>query len=127
HDVIREGGVLSHGYTYSGHPVACAVAIANIKIIEEEKLVERVHDDIGPYFRARLGDLVNTHPLVGELRRGGLLAGLQLMRTKETREFFTAEDKPAILCRDFCIKNHLIIRAVGTSMVLRPPLTISRA
>ena len=76
-DGIRSGGIMSHGFTYSGHPVACAVAIANINIIRSEKLVERVRDDIGPYFQRILARLAASHPLVGEARGVGLMAALQ--------------------------------------------------
>jgi len=126
-DVIAKGGLWPHGYTYSGHPVACAVALANIGIIRDEQLVERVRDDVGPYFQARLEDLAQAHRLVGERRGVGLMAALQLVRNKETREVCTAEDNAAILCRETCYANGLIARAVGQSMVLSPPLVITRS
>jgi putrescine aminotransferase len=126
-DVVNEGGLLAHGYTYSGHPAACAVAIANIRLIQRERLVERVREDIGPYFRARLQELANDHPIVGELRGSGLLAGLQLVKDKAKRTIFTTEDDAANKCRDLCLDHHLIMRAVGQTMVLSPPLIITRA
>jgi len=126
-DVIERGGLWPHGYTYSGHPVACAVALANIAIIKREGLVERVRDDIGPYFQSKLEALVQSHPLVGERRGVGLMAALQLVRNKATREVCTMEDNAAIFCRETCYENKLIARAVGQSMVMSPPLTISRS
>ena len=126
-DVIERGGLWPHGYTYSGHPVACAVALANIAIIKREGLVERVRDDIGPYFQSRLEELAQNHPLVGERRGVGLMAALQLVRNKSTREVCTPEDNAAIFCRETCYDNRLVVRAVGQSMVMSPPLTISHA
>lgn len=126
-ETVREGGLLAHGYTYSGHPASCAVAVANIRLIQREKLVERVREDIGPYFRSRLQDLADRHPIVGELRGVGLLAGLQLVRDKATKTLFKPEDDAANKCRDFCLQNHLIMRAVDQTMVLSPPLIVTRA
>ena len=124
--VISEGGLLAHGYTYSGHPAACAVAIANIRLIQREGLVERVRDDIGPYFRARLQELADAHPIVGEVRGSGLLAALQLVKDKKSRTIFTTEENAANQCRDLCLQNNLVARAVGQSLVLSPPLIITR-
>jgi putrescine aminotransferase len=126
-ETINAGGVIAHGYTYSGHPVGCAVAIENIAIIEREGLVERVRDDIGPYFQAQLGQLAEQSPIVGEVSGVGLLAGLQLVRDKATREVCTAEDNAAIICREAASENGLIARALGQRIALSPPLTISRA
>ena len=124
---INDGGALAHGYTYSGHPVSCAVAIANIKLMQAEKMVERVREETGPYFRKCLQELASSHPIVGELRGVGLLASLQLVKDKSTREIFTAQDDAANICRDIALKNGLIMRAVYQSMVLSPPLILTRA
>ena len=64
--LIEQGGEFEHGYTaFSGHPVACAVGIANIRLIQQLKLVERVHDDVGPYLASQFAEL-KEHPLVGD-------------------------------------------------------------
>jgi putrescine---pyruvate transaminase len=126
HDVVRDGGLLAHGYTYSGHPAACAVAIANIELMQRERIVEHVRDEAAPYFRKQLAALVEQHPIVGELRGSGLLAGLQLVKDKAARKIFTTEDDAANKCRDHALANKLIMRAVGQSMVLSPPLIITR-
>ena len=126
-DVLRGGGVLTHGFTYSGHPVACAVAIENIRLMQRERIVERVHEDIAPYFRRRLGELAAEHPIVGELRGAGLIAGLQLVKDRPARTIFTTEDDAAIKCREHALRLGLIMRAIGQSMVLSPPLVITRA
>ena len=124
-ETLNEGGPISHGYTYSGHPVSCAVAHANINIIEREGLVARVREDVGPYMHARLRELADQHAIIGEVRGAGLIAGLQLMKSHEAREAFTAEDNAANICRDICLDKGLIMRAVGQSMVICPPLTIT--
>lgn len=126
-NTINEGGAIPHGYTYSGHPVACAVAHANINIIEREGLVERVKTDVGPYMHQRLQELLEQHKIIGEVRGSGLIAGLQLVKSREAREPFTAEDNAANICRNICLDNGLIMRAVGQTMVICPPLTISHA
>lgn len=126
YDTLGEGGLIAHGYTYSGHPVSCAVAMANIDIIEREGLVERTREETGPYLKNALRQLCDDHPLVGEVRGAGLIFGLQLVRDKATREFFAKEDEPAVRCRDHCLEHNLIMRAVGQSMVICPPLIISR-
>ena len=66
--LVEKGGEFFHGYTYSGHPVACAVALKNLEIIEREGLVERVRTDTGPYFAKALKERISGHPLVGETR-----------------------------------------------------------
>ncbi|WKL57336.1 aminotransferase [Asticcacaulis sp. ZE23SCel15] len=127
YNVLADGGHLAHGYTYSGHPVACAVALANIDIIENEGLVARVRDDIGPYFMAALDKLVASSPIVGERRGIGMMAALQLVKNKDTRELPTLTDNAGIFCRDYCYNEGLIVRAVGPSIVLSPPLIYTHA
>jgi putrescine aminotransferase len=127
YETISAGGLVAHGYTYSGHPVGCAVAIANIGILQRERLVERVKDNIGPYFRAKLEALAASHPLVGEVRGIGLMAALQLVSDKPSRTILADRYKASITCRDYAANHGLIVRAVGQAMVLAPPLTISHA
>ncbi len=120
------GAEFSHGFTYSGHPVSCAVALANIALMEREGLVEKVHEETGPYLQARLRELA-SHPLVGEVRGVGLIAGIELVEDKSTRRSYAAETAVGVRCRENCVRNLVISRAVGDSMVLSPPLIISKA
>ncbi|RMO96003.1 putative aminotransferase [Pseudomonas syringae pv. philadelphi] len=123
--VLNEGGDFNHGFTYSGHPVAAAVALENIRILREEKIVERVKSETAPYLQMRLREL-SDHPLVGEVRGVGLLGAIELVKDKATRERYT--DKGAgMICRTFCFENGLIMRAVGDTMIIAPPLVISFA
>jgi putrescine aminotransferase len=124
--LIRKGGEFEHGYTYSGHPVACAVALANIRLIREQRLVEKVHDDLGPYMAAQFASLVG-HPLVGEVQTCGLMGAVQLAKDPAHRTAFPAELEVGMVCRGHCFANGLIMRAVGDRMIVAPPLVITRA
>lgn len=124
-DVLIAGGDINHGYTYSGHPVACAVAIANINYIRDNKIVETVRDTTGPYLLEGLTRLAEASPIVGEVRGRGLMYGLQLVKDKNKKVLFSDDDAPGSKCRDHCFANNLIMRAVDQSMVMSPPLTIS--
>ncbi|HXH04167.1 MAG TPA: aspartate aminotransferase family protein [Candidatus Competibacteraceae bacterium] len=123
--LIERGGEFFHGFTYSGHPVACAVAAANIRIIRDEQLVERVASDIGPYLQKRWR-LLAEHPLVGEARGLGLFGALELVKDKRTRARFPELGSVGLLCRDICVQNGLVMRAVGDTMIVAPPLIMTR-
>ena len=124
--LIARGGEFAHGYTYSGHPVACAVASANLRIIERENLVSRVRGQLAPHLAAKWRQLAE-HPLVGEARCTGLLGALELVRDKATRRFFDKRGEVGTICRDFCFENGLIMRAVRDTMIVSPPLVITPA
>jgi putrescine aminotransferase len=126
--VLREkGGEFVHGYTYSGHPVAAAVALKNLEIIEREGLVQRVHDDVGPYFKEALKKL-DADPLVGEVRSLGLIGAVEIVAKKGTNERFTGkEGRAGPIVRDACIKNGLMVRGIRDSIVMCPPLIITHA
>jgi putrescine aminotransferase len=122
----EKGGEFAHGFTYSGHPVPCAVALENIAIIEEENLVERVREDVGPYFQQQLATLAE-HPLVGEARGIGLLGAVELVADKASHARFKPEGRAGTACRDHCVKQNVVSRAVRDTMVLSPPLVITKA
>jgi putrescine aminotransferase len=124
--LIEQGGEFEHGYTYSGHPVACAVGLANVKLIQQLGLVEHVHDDVGPYLAQKYAELAD-HPLVGEASSCGLMAALQLVKNKTTLMPFASELEVGMLCRGHCFGNGLVMRAVGDRMIIAPPLVITRA
>ncbi len=122
--LMAKAGEIFHGYTYSGHPAACAAGLASLRIMQRETLVERVRDDIGPYLREKwltLGD----HPLVGEARMRGLLGALELVADKATMARFPAEAGAGGRCRDLSVAGGLVMRAVGDVMIISPPLTLS--
>lgn len=124
--VIEKGSDFNHGYTYSGHPVACAVAIENIHIIQREKLVERVRDDTGPYLKQKFEGL-KDHPLVGEAETCGLMAGLVLVKSKKPVTMFDPKLAVGMVCRGHMFGNGMIMRAVGERMIIAPPLIMTRA
>lgn len=124
--LISDGGEFYHGYTYSGHPACSAVAERNIRIIRDEGLVERVRTDTGPYLQARWREL-GEHPLVGEARGVGFIGALELVKDKATRTRFDPLGETGTICRDFCFKNGLVMRAVWDTMIMSPPLIMTRA
>jgi putrescine aminotransferase len=124
--LIERGGEFAHGYTYSGHPVACAVGLANIGLIRRLKLVDHVRDDVGPYLAAQFEGLA-LHPLVGEAQTCGLMGALQLVKDKARGTAFAPDLEVGMLCRGHCFANGLIMRAVGDRMIIAPPLVTTRA
>ena len=120
-----QGGEFYHGYTYSGHPVAAAVAMENIRILQEEKIIETVRDKTAPYLKKKWADLA-THPLVGEARSLGMLGALELSPAPKIRAPFKAEEGTiGLITRNICIKNGLIMRHVYDKMIISPPLIIN--
>ncbi len=125
--LIDDGGEFFHGFTYSGHPVAAAVALANLALIREEGLVERVAQVTGPALAQRLAETFAGHPLVGEVRSCGLLAAIELVDNPATRRRFAEPGKVGTRCRDHAFAGGLVMRAVRDTMVLAPPLIITEA
>jgi putrescine aminotransferase len=123
--LIERGGEFEHGYTYSGHPVACAVALANVRLIREQRLVERVHDDVGPYLAQAFATL-RDHPLVGDAETCGLMGAILLVKDKEGLAPFDPAVSIGMVCRGHCFREGLIMRAVGNRMIIAPPLVITR-
>ena len=115
-----------HGYTFSGHPVACAVALKNLEIIEREKLVARVKEFTGPAL-ARMLAKFKDHPLVGEVRSVGLLGAIELVADKRARRRFDNPGRVGLICRDHFIREGFIMRAVFDTMVTAPPLIWTEA
>jgi len=122
---IETGGEFAHGYTYSGHPVAAAVALANLDILHRERVIERVREDLAPYWAARWRELA-AHPLVGEARALGLFGALELVPAKPSRRFFKERGTVGSRGRDLAIRNGLVMRAVWDTLIVAPPLVITR-
>jgi len=116
---------LVHGYTYSGHPVACAIALKNLEVLERRRIVQRVKRSIGPYFQRRMRQVFGRHPLVGEVRGIGMLAAIELVEDKKERRPFSRDPNVGTICRDHCFRNGLVMRAIRDTMVLAPPLVIT--
>ncbi len=124
---IMAGCEFNHGYTYSGHPVAAAVALENLRILEEEKIIEHVRDVAAPYLKEKWQALAD-HPFVGEAKISGMMASLALTPDKAARAKFASD--PGVvgfICRDRCFANNLVMRHVGDRMVIAPPLILQPA
>ena len=123
--VVNEGGEFFHGYTYSGHPVACAVALENLRIMQDEKIVEHVRDVAHPYLKERWEKLAE-HPMVGEAKLVGLMGSIALTPNKAKRARFASEaGTVGFKTRERCFANNLIMRHVGDRMIIAPPLVIT--
>jgi putrescine aminotransferase len=124
--LVEKGGEFNHGYTYSGHPVCCAVGLKNLEIIESESLVERVRNDTGPYLAKEFTRRLNDHPLVGQTRSIGLMGAIEIVRDKGERTRFKPDGSAAIKVRDHAVQNGLMIRATGDTLIMSPPLVWTR-
>lgn len=127
YDVISEpqcpGGVFSHGFTYSGHPVACAAALKNIEIIEREDLCGHVRAN-GPDFLDKLTGLKDV-PIVGDVRGSHYMVGIELVSDREQKTGFESAVNSAGRVYSHCLDNGLIVRPIGDLIVLSPPLLMS--
>lgn len=122
--VLNQGGEFYHGHTYSGHPACAAVALENINILKKEGIIEQVKNDISPYLIAKWTQLID-HPLVGEARAIGMVGALELVKNKQTAERFSSVNT-GMICREHCFNNGLVMRAVGDTMIISPPLVITK-
>ncbi|MBM1632812.1 aspartate aminotransferase family protein [Sulfitobacter mediterraneus] len=115
----------NHGYTYSGHPVCAAVALENLRIIEEEKILDHVRNVAAPALKAAF-DKLAEHPLVGTINMSGLMASIQLAPIKGSRAPFAGEQGAVgYICRENCFAQNLVMRHVGDRMIVSPPLVIT--
>lgn len=121
--VLNRGGYLAHGFTYSGHPVAAVAALANLAILEREGLVERVRDDVGPYFQQKLRSFA-AHRAVGEVRGFGLIGALDLV-PREGRGARSPSAPLGVLAARYAREEGVIVRGIRDLIALSPPLTIS--
>ncbi len=117
----------AHGYTYAGHPVACAVALENLRLLDEDGIIERAGSDIAPYLKEKWESLTD-HPLVGEAKIVGLMGSIALTPNKATRaKFASPTGTVGYYCRERCFTNNLVMRHVGDRMIISPPLIITKA
>jgi len=115
----------NHGYTYSGHPVCAAVALENLRILQDDNILDHVNNVAGPAFHAAITKL-SEHPLVGGMNIKGMMASLPLSPNKQTRAKFAMDTGTAgFMCRERCFANNLVMRHVGDRMIISPPLVIT--
>ena len=123
-DGSAEYGPFAHGYTYSGHPVAAAAALANLEVIEGEGLVENAAT-VGAHLQARLRDAFAEHPLVGEVRGIGLIAGVELVEDRGTKRPFDLSRGVAKRLHELLLEEGLICRPIFNTLTFSPPLIIT--
>ncbi len=125
-DQARRMGMLGHGFTYSAHPVASAVALKTIEIYQQRDIVGGVRR-LAPLFAARLARLAEN-PLVGDAAGVGLIGGVELVADRKTRRSFSRDDKAGLMCGRFCEQEGLIVRPLlGDRIAVCPPLVITQA
>lgn len=119
----RRNGVFGHGFTYGAHPVACAVALEALAIYDERDIVGHVRR-VSPAFLDGLASLAD-HPLVGDVRGIGLIAGVEIVADKATRAPYPASAKAGLAVQAACEEAGLIVRAIGDRIAFTPPLVIA--
>jgi putrescine aminotransferase len=125
-ETLEAGGYLAHGFTYTGHPVACAAALANLDILERERLVERVRDDVGPRFQAWLRRLAE-HPAVVEVRGVGLIGALELRRPPQGRLAAAPANALGPAIHELAREEGVIVRGIRDLAALSPPFVVTHA
>jgi putrescine aminotransferase len=123
-DVLNTGGYLAHGFTYSGHPTTCAAGLANLEIIEKDKLIERVRDDVGPYFQKKLRELA-PHPAAGEVRGYQLIGAIELLPKSRKKEDRVASAPLGAKAAAIARKHGLIVRGIRDLIAISPPFVIT--
>ena len=118
-------GIVMHGYTYSGHPVACAAALANLEIVEKEDLPGNAKA-VGAYCLEQLLPFAEKYPSVGEVRGKGLMMAIDLVKDKKTRESVDPASGFSKQLSDVAEREGVIVRAVGPKIIISPPLVFSR-
>ncbi len=130
YDVLKSGtaemGPFAHGYTYTAHPVSAAVALKNLDILERERLVENAAS-VGGYLRARLRRAVADHPLVGDVRGLGMIAGVELVADKANKVPFDFSDGVARKLYNHALKHGLVCRPILNMLAFSPPLILTQA
>jgi putrescine aminotransferase len=124
-DTLLHGGYLAHGFTYSGHPTSCAAALANLQVIERDNLVERVRDDVGPYFQEKLRGFSHRAE-VGEARGFGLIGALDLV-PREGKASLTPTTMLGIKAAALIREEGVIVRGIRDLIAISPPLVITRS
>jgi adenosylmethionine-8-amino-7-oxononanoate aminotransferase len=119
-----EGALFTHGFTYAGHPVACAAGLANIKIMEDEKILEHVRE-VGPYFEEQLQHM-RGHYMVGDVRGSHYMLCMEFVKTRHTKELFPASVDIGSRIANHAQDRGVIIRPIGHLNVISPPLTLTK-
>ncbi|MEE4202574.1 MAG: aminotransferase [Halieaceae bacterium] len=122
--LLSKGGEFAHGLTYSGHPASCAAGLATMDILENTPIIAEAQSTLAPYFADKLATL-KDHPIVGQVRAKGLVAAVELVRDKSSRERLAPDSAGAVYCRDQAINHGLMVRQTGDAMIMAPPFVTS--
>ena len=122
--LLGHGGEFAHGLTYSGHPASCAAGLATMDVLENTPILESSSNELAPYFSQALESLVD-HPVVGQVRSKGLVAAVELVKDKGSRERLAPESAGAVYTRDRAIEKGLMVRQTGDAMIMSPPFVTS--
>ncbi|MCP1845821.1 putrescine aminotransferase [Bradyrhizobium sp. USDA 4524] len=114
-----------HGNTYAGHPLACAAAIANLRIVEQEDLASNAKE-VGAYFLDRLKEMATRHPHIGDVRGKGLMIGIELVADKESKRSFDLSERFGARIWERCVENGVLLRNVADTFIISPPLTLKK-
>ena len=118
--LLGHGGEFAHGLTYSGHPASCAAGLATMDILENTEILKQSQSVLAPHFTNALQNLMD-HPIVGQVRVKGLVAAVELVRDKGSRERLAPDSAAAVYCRDRSIESGLMVRQTGDAMIMSPP------
>jgi 4-aminobutyrate--pyruvate transaminase len=118
-------GLFGHGYTYGGHPLGCAIGVKALEIYDRLNIVGKVRE-MAPLFEQRLRNL-DEFPFVGETRYIGLMGAVELVKDKQTKAIFDAKSAVGSKAAQFAVEEGLIVRAIGDSLALCPPMIIDEA
>jgi L-2,4-diaminobutyrate transaminase len=123
-----ENGPIGHGWTYSAHPVGAAAGVANLKLLDDLKLVQNA-GEVGSYFNAQMRAALADHPHVGEVRGEGMLCAVELVKDRDTREFFDPSEKVGPRVAAALLGHGVIARAMpqGDILGFAPPFCLTRA
>ncbi len=121
---VLESATLAHGFTYTGHPVACAAGLANLEILERERLIPRVRDDIGPRFQGALGALAD-HPAVAEVRGFGLIGAFELRHPPSGPLRSAAPGTMGAEFYELARSEGVIARGIRDLVAMSPPLVVT--
>ena len=122
--LLGHGGEFAHGLTYSGHPASCAAGLATMDVLQNTPILGESSSELAPYFSRALESLVD-HPIVGEVRSKGLVAAVELVKDKSSRERLAPDSAGAVYTRDRAIENGLMVRQTGNAMIMSPPFVTS--
>ncbi|MEC8166776.1 MAG: aminotransferase [Pseudomonadota bacterium] len=122
--LLGHGGEFAHGLTYSGHPASCAAGLATMDVLQNTSILESSANELAPYFAKVLESLADN-PVVGQVRAKGLVAAVELVKDKGSRERLAPESGGAVYTRDRAIENGLMLRQTGDAMIMSPPFVTS--